>query len=957
MKKLLLLIACTTAVFGEAAYERVEDKNTLKILTPALSDRRTAKIRLPNGLEAILISDPEVHQSAAALAVEAGSWQDPKEYPGMAHFLEHMLFMGTAAYPKEFEYMQYIHDHGGDVNAYTASDRTVYGFSIKNEAFAGALDRFSHFFIDPLFLPSCIGRELHAVDQEHGKNIEHDGWRSYMILKETGNPTHPNAGFSTGNAATLSGIPQQALKTWYKEHYSANRMHLVAISPLPLEEMVEMAVRRFSPVINHNLEKPVYPTEVFSEQQKGHMIYIKPVKDLKSLTLAWQLSEEVALDHDTRTSRLISYALDNGTENGLLEQLKREKIAEGLSVSVDRWSKESAIFLIDISLTEAGMKQLDTVILRTFQALNRLKETGIPRYIFDEQQKMATIRYEYQSRSDAFSFAMQQAAEMTFEKLETFPQKLNLAEKYDAELIRKTLNGLTPSSCVYLVVADPKLTGVTPTIQEKWMNASYAIKEITSSHLTAWAEAPFHPHIDIPSPNPFLPESLALIPVPENAAAAPVLVVQEALGKVYFQQDKKYQVPETAAIFSIKTPQMDGSAKAAVLFNLYIRALSEKLSTADFFASQAGLDTSLGLKDYNFTISVFGYSEKTHLCLKTLFQSLLEVSPTASEFDIYKESQLASYDNASKELPIRQSMQLLNSMIYNNSPSSIAKYATLKDLSYEEFLAFTHEVFKSAYIEGLVYGNLSSAEAENIWADLKTTLNAHPFPVAKHYKKGVLLPSDRTGPYMVVQNTQRQGNCVVLMLHEGPFSLERRAVQQILSSALHDDFYETLRTKQQTGYIAQAWDVESERQLLQFFAVQSMTHQPEELLARFELFLEDFSRNLDEKLSPERFDTLKASLVHDLLMPPETLPGKACQLHYLAFEHEGDFDWITKRVETVNAISYEQFSKTSRLFLSRDNLKRIAVLMEGVLPEKNQFRYEIISQEDVRGIGQYISAK
>ena len=59
-------------------------------------------------LEAYLISDPGVHESAAALAVEAGSWQDPKEYPGMAHFLEHMLFMGTTAYPNESEYMHYI---------------------------------------------------------------------------------------------------------------------------------------------------------------------------------------------------------------------------------------------------------------------------------------------------------------------------------------------------------------------------------------------------------------------------------------------------------------------------------------------------------------------------------------------------------------------------------------------------------------------------------------------------------------------------------------------------------------------------------------------------------------------------------------------------------------------------------------------------------------------------------
>src|SRR3569832_299696 len=131
----------------------------------------------------VLGADAGVHQSCAALAVVAGAWQDPKEYPGMAHFLEHMLFMGTKPYPKEAEYASFISDHGGARNAYTASDRTVYGFSINNDFFKEGVDRFAHFFIDPLFLQTSVGRELKNVDQEHGKNLEHDGWRSYMILK------------------------------------------------------------------------------------------------------------------------------------------------------------------------------------------------------------------------------------------------------------------------------------------------------------------------------------------------------------------------------------------------------------------------------------------------------------------------------------------------------------------------------------------------------------------------------------------------------------------------------------------------------------------------------------------------------------------------------------------------------------------------------------------------------
>jgi insulysin len=210
---------------------------------------------------------------------------------------------------------------------------------------------------------------------------------------------------------------------------------------------------------------------------------------------------------------------------------------------------------------------------------------------------------------------------------------------------------------------------------------------------------------------------------------------------------------------------------------------------------------------------------------------------------------------------------------------------------------------------------------------------------------------------MIVESTERQGNGTLLLIHEGAFSMEARATQQILSAALQDDFFDTLRTKQHTGYIATTWDAEIEEQLFQIFGVQSITHEPAELLARFDLFLEEFTRELQEKVPLERFNTLKQTLVKELDMPPENLPGKAALLHHLAFEKRGDFQWLQKRIQTVQSLSYDSFVKRADTDLSRQNHRRIAVLMEGVLPTQNQLRYEQISQEKIRDTGSYISAK
>jgi insulysin len=916
-----------------------------------------AKIRLENGLEAYLISDPGVKESAGALAVEAGSWQDPKEYPGMAHFLEHMLFMGTKAYPHESEYERYIHDHSGELNAYTSAYKTVYGFTISNDAFKGAVDRFSHFFIDPLFLQSCIARELHAVDQEHAKNIENDSWRSYMILKETGNQNHPNAGFATGNAATLGGIPQEALKNWYKTHYSANRMHLVLLSSLPLNELISCANAAFSPVVNHHLPLPSYPQGLLSSEQKGHFIYIKPVKDLKEVSLWWEMPKEIAQDRDTQVTTLLKYLLSNECENSLAEALKREKLIENLTCGSYQLSPMSQMFILSIDLTEAGLKQLPTIFERVFQTLAGLKNSGLPRFIFDETKKLSNLAYEYQSREEAFEFVMNTAAALVYESLPTFPEQTLVPASFNPTLFQTLLSSLTPHECTYFVLADPKLTGVEMTTKEKWMDAPYTIKPIPSSQLLAWSEAKPNPRIGLPSPNPYLPTSLALLSNEKKEAMPSLLDENDPLGKAYFSQDTRYLVPETAAIFSLKSPLLDGSAKSRALFDLYNRSLHEKLSSSLFFAQEAGISLLAEQNDFGFDITVSGYSDKIGLFLTTVFEAMKTVLPTQAEFEIYQQSLLSSYDNESKELPCKQSMQLLKTMLYNHTPTAKAKYGALKNLSYEEFLHFLANVFNTAYANALIYGNLTKEEAALIWSSYKTTLKPDPFPPEKHYKKGVLYPKETDGPYLTKQTTERQGNSTALVLYEGPFSFEMRAIQQILSSALHDDFYETLRTKQQTGYIASSSDLEVERQLMQFFVVQSNTHEPGELLARFELFLEEFSRQLQEKISLERFDVLKTSLIKELKMPPDNLSVQAKRLANLAFNYDADFDWMSKRIEATEALSYNTFCQNASALLSRQNHRRIAVLMQGELPPQNLFRYEAITADEARSIGNYVSVR
>lgn len=942
---------------NNASYQIIEDKATLPILTPALGDRKIEKLVLQNGMHIYLISDPGTEQSAAGLAVEAGSWDDPKEYPGMAHFLEHMLFMGTAAYPKEFEFTQFVLDHGGKYNAFTAPDRTVYMFSVNNDAFEQTVDRFSHFFIDPLLAPHCIARELHAVDQEHAKNIEHDGWRQYMIFKETGNPNHPHSTFSTGNAKTLSGIPQTALKHWYESNYSANHMHVALLSPLPLDQMRQLAVDSFSNVKSFDIPHKQLPTEFTSSIQRGHIFFIKPVKEIRALSLSWEVSSEFAHDIDRQAPELVAYALNRETEGSLIHHLKEKKIAENVRVSCDRYKNNSLLFTIDINLTEQGLKQSNQAIEYVFQALLRLREEGYPQYLFDEMHAISTLNYQYQSRDDAFKSIIDIAAALPYEELSSFPEKTQIPSHFDPAFIHSFITTLTPRSCLYSVIADPEKTKILPNKKEKWMNAEYAIKKIAKNALHHWESVQLNPHIQLPTHNPYLPENIALVEsVASNAEMQyPFLLRDDDKGKVYYMRDTRYRVPEAACIFTFKSPLIDHSTRSQVLIDLYAHALKEKLSIPFSCASTAGLKSDVFPDQLSLKLVIQGFSDKAPLLMSTIFKNMKQLLCSREDFNIYKSSFADEYHNASKDLPVQQAMNQLNGLLLN-MPNDEEKAALISSITFEEFNAFSSQLFRSAYMQALFYGNLSENTVQALDADLLALLDANAYSIDKHFKEKILLLSEEKRPRKISQLTERQGNGVLLLLQEGPYTFEKRGIQQILGTALQEAFFDTLRTKQQTAYYVKAWNTEEQRQLLQYFAVQSSTHSASDLLARFELFLEEYDKNLAERITKERFESLKENLITLIEMPPENMALMAIQLNKFAFDYE-DFSWIEKRIESVRDLTYERFCKVAHTMLARSNSRRLAVLMEGVLSPENDFRYEPISKEDVKHLGTFVSIK
>lgn len=937
-------------------FERIIDCNTLPIHTHSLQNRKTSKIRLSNNLEAWIISDPLAEQSAGALSVNIGSWQDPIEYPGTAHFLEHMLFLGTKKYPVEDEFMSFISQGGGQTNAYTFTDRTVYAFSICHEKFVQAVDRFAQFFIDPLFNPSGLQREIHAINQENDKNLENDLWRGWMIFKETGNPKHPNHLFSTGNKNTLTNIPRQSVKAWHRQHYSSDKMHLVLYSPLPLHILEQLVVTTFSLIPNNEYPLPTITQPLMSSEQLGSIIYLEPIQMKKQIGFVWELPEEL-VDDDTHSASLLAYILQSRAQNSLFEHLQKDGLIEDISVGVLRLSKKQALFQLDIEATQKGIFEIDSLIKQTFAVLESLQQSSIPTSLFEEQKALATLKYAYQHRTNAFNYVMKHVEGLLMEPLSTYPERTTVALKYDLDKINKLLSYLKLSNCLTIVTAPESLTGIIPNHTEKWLGGKYNIEKLDLSP-TSKAQV-VSENAGIPMVNPFLPNQLQLIGTDKDYINKPCwdpkLLTKDKSGILYFLQDRHYLTPQVACYFGVKTPSLNPSPYSQMLFDFFLISLQDKLGPMIYQANKAGIKLEATVTDLQLQIVVEGYSDKIDQVIINAFDAVNNFSLSPEKFARNKEKLLQTYYNRIDRLPIFLSHEVVSHILYPHSHRTHTLISHLQELDYDSFNVFLHTCLQKNFIEGLISGNYTESDALLLWQKILGKIPQNEFHLQEHYKKNILLLNSNDGPFKIIESTNRQGTALQLLLQSGPFSFETLASAKVFENIIKQPFFTTLRTQQQVAYIAHSNTKLVENQLLHFFSVHSSTHHGDELLARFELFLEGYVKDFSASISEENFTQVTEMLMQKLRVPPVNLFDFTRKLHALAFTYNGDFAFYDKLYSALENLTYQNFQTYITSVLSRNNRSRLAVIIEGPHPTEKDFIYKITDISALKKVSSYYS--
>lgn len=793
--------SATTGATAIASSLQITDK-------PLLDDREYRLVTLQNGLEALLIHDPDTDKASAALDVNVGSFADPDDLPGLAHFCEHLLFMGTEKYPTENEYSSYLSAHTGQSNAYTAADSTNYYFEVGHEHFYGALDRFSHFFVSPLFSPSCKDREIRAVDSENKNNLQNDLWRLHQIERSLSNPAHPNSKFSTGNINTLETLPaaqkvdvRDRLLEFYASHYSSNIMKLVLIGRESLDTLQDWTADLFSPIKNTNKPKPEYDVPVLTDKELGILIQAKPVKESKRLLFRFPLPDQQPL-YESKPAAYLSFTIGHEGPGSILYLLKEKGWANALSSGAAHISKNQDQFIIDIDLTEKGLAEYKQIIDIVFQYIQLLQTQPIAEYIFHEQKAISEVDFKYRPKKSAFRTTSYLAAQMQKPLARESLLSSTVFTKYDEDLIREQLGYLTPDNFRTLLVAQ-NLKGLDQ--QEKWYGTPYRVDPLEPAYLEHLKNLAPNPDLALPEPNVFIPDSFDVEKkTVDTPLKFPHLIRNQKQLKVWYKKDDTFWTPKADVRLYFQAPITYASPANFIKTLLYFSLVEDTLSQFAYAAEVAGLSYSVGPSREGFSITVSGYNDKIGVLLEQILRKLRDYKVEPLKFDVWKERTLRTYNNIGFSNAYMQLSYHYNYLLSENVWTLDERQQALENTTFEEVSTFGEQILKKLDVEIVAVGNLYKHEVLQIADHVFEILKPEPVPDTQSVKqRSFWLPPGTEYNFEYTSKDEKNVNsCTEFFIQVAKLTEPRqRVVLELFAAMASEPAFNQLRTREQLGYI------------------------------------------------------------------------------------------------------------------------------------------------------------
>lgn len=872
------------------------------ILQSPNDPRHYQYLTLDNGLAVLLVQQTDAEKSAAALTVNVGHFDDPADREGLAHFLEHMLFLGSAKFPGAGDYQQFINHHGGSHNAWTGTEHSSFFFDIDSNSFAQALERFADMFIQPLFSADYVEKERHAIEAEFSLKLKDDGRRIYQVHKETINPAHPFAKFSVGNLTTLADTAdaslQHALRTFFQQQYSANRMTLTLVSPLDLAAQQALVRQYFSAIPSPLPTKSPLSVPLYLPEQQAIQLNIQPHRHSQKLVVSFALPD-IQRWYRHKLISFIAHLLGDEGPGSLLAHLKQQGLVNQLSAGGGIDGSNYKDFTVAFELTDSGLNARDNIVEALFSAIANLRRQPLPAMLFAERKKLLHWAYLYQEPATALQTANHLSVSMQHYPVEDIIFGDYRMEPPTAALYQQVLSYFNSANMRLMLIAP----GLPANCEARWYHTPYSVEPLPAVWLQQLQQCQPLPDIRLPEPNPYLKGDIELLDSSAHMDK-PRAWYQDAHLSLWYKADTDFSSPKGHVFVQLSLPNSIGSCQQLAATRLWVELFLDNINQQFYAATTIGLVYHVHVQRQGISIHTTGLSNNQLRLLNDMLQALLQQSFSPQRFDELKRQLSRHWRNSSKNKPVARLFSQLSALLQPLNPEIDQLADALDQLDFATFCQFDAGLLQQVHVESLLLGNWTSEQATQLqhllqqWQQQLPSLGLRP--------ANPMCRPQGLGPVWLQQEVEHNDHALVIYLPAQQTTPQQMALFMLANHLISPEYFHQLRTEQQLGYLVGTGYVPINTLPGIAFYIQSPKADCDALYQATVMFFRGFLADTSS-LTEDEFTQARQGLLSQLYERDNSLGARAKRLWLALGQQDLDFNLTDNIITALSKLQLEQF--------------------------------------------------
>lgn len=875
-------------------------KGNLVIITSQHDAQQYFPLKLENGLEALIVENSQIQKCALAITVAVGHFQDPPEFPGLTHLLEHVLLQGSDSYPSDtFDFSEQLSEFSGRVNAATTSQYISFFFDCSIQYAKPVVAQFSRYLVCPEFKQEIIEREVAVLESEFKLKIRDEIRRLNDVHKNNCNPEHPFSRFSSGNHNSLMshGIEAltEALKDHFKRAFVSNHIKLVFLSPWPVSTARALLDKHFNDIPNCLEAENTPSVPLYRPSDLALQFNIQPVKNIKRAIYTFVLDSE----GDSHQNKSVSYLLavfGDERRGSLYWELKSERLCEQLTAACGQDDGQTLDFNLSLQLTDLGLNNLERIHQIVFTYIQWLQKQTIQSSAYLDEKRLNEIEFSAMVPQKPIEWASMLATNMQLYPIKDVVFGPYRMQQMSTEWLSCALQQLCAER-LRLTVLAPNLSFdyITDIYQTPYRKLSFKAPLLDQ-------QPPLAAHFSLPGANPYIPEKLT-VANQENDSLVPTKIINERACVVWFKQETQFGSAKGQVFLSLDLPNSQGNIRRHAMTRLFVEVLMDSLLEESYLARCAGLNLTLSPHQGGMTFNFSGYAEKQISLIKSVLRKVGVKTLSSEVYHHHQQRVCESFLNQKHIRPANALFRQLSNMLQNNQYDHTALAKELAQVELSEFAEFTVHLFDRINLEALICGHWNMTQALEIGEQIQKRFCTRSKPCAEVVRSVYALD---LGRHSFVFKSHHNDSAVVCYYQAHENSEHNNALFMLFNEVLSPLAFNLLRKQSQLGYLVGSSYFPVNQTPGIVIYVQSDRFDSNTIRHKIHGLCEFFPEYLN-KLTEENWYNVKHNLIQQIQEPITTLQASALSYWMSVGLKDTQFRHQENLIEKIKEVSLNEF--------------------------------------------------